>query len=525
MGAGASLGNELGGLQGVGGKRFYCHSCHRNMMYRGDGDDVDPEPAVACPYCQSTFMEEIEHFNPGNSGNSEGALGAGVDLEQLRSQRRDLESLSSDQARRLANAAIMLRLLEHQLQGELRQLQSAYSDAADTENQPMSPIMKKKLRKTKMEVDLICSQPSCPICSEDFLVGNCETTLPCGHAYHESCVVPWLDMKKTCPICRYELTDAVPTVEELERLTLEELQLKKEEEEEEEGKMSVDKKKEDGEMEKLVVNSETEDIPTKRKLATDIHDLMQSIASRKVEVDKSAALSPLRSPLRQRLEGQQPSSLEQRLEAVHRQGNVTAGQPSLSEIFGENITMRSESERRANPSSSNRTLRELMNEEEEHQARRQRILQQVRDAENSVPDFLRAPSTQRSRGIIQTQPRQQQHQQPTNNEDFMRSIGSILSNSNMGLGEAASADDDDQENNDSDGEETDNNSRSDISVTAGETINAPFPMSHATGRVASLGGIGGGIMPRTFIIRNGNVEERRIVMREAVEEEASGTVA
>ena len=91
----------------------------------------------------------------------------------------------------------------------------------------------------------------------------------------------------------------------------------------------------------------------------------------------------------------------------------------------------------------------------------------------------------------------------------------------MGLGEAASADDDDQENND----ETDNNSMSDISVTAGETINAPFPMSHATGRVASLGGIGGGIMPRTFIIRNGNVEERRIVMREAVEEEASGTVA
>ena len=137
-----------------------------------------------------------------------------------------------------------------------------------------------------------------------------------------------------------------------------------------------------------------------------------------------------------------------------------------------------------------------------------------------MPDFLRAPSSQRqplTRGIIQTQP---QERPQVSNDDFMRSIGSILSNSNMGMGVAAGADDADEE--EEEGGDEGEGRGSDIAVTAGQTINAPFPMSHATGRVARFGG--GGVVPRTFIIRNGNVEEQRIVMREAMEEEASGTV-
>jgi hypothetical protein len=54
------------------------------------------------------------------------------------------------------------------------------------------------------------------------------TQLPCSHFFHDACLMPWLDAKKTCPICRYEVTEAVPTVEELERFSIEELREKME---------------------------------------------------------------------------------------------------------------------------------------------------------------------------------------------------------------------------------------------------------------------------------------------------------
>jgi len=29
--------------------------------------------------------------------------------------------------------------------------------------------------------------------------------LPCGHAFHERCLVPWLRVSKDCPNCRHAL--------------------------------------------------------------------------------------------------------------------------------------------------------------------------------------------------------------------------------------------------------------------------------------------------------------------------------
>ncbi|VVB14658.1 unnamed protein product [Arabis nemorensis] len=45
----------------------------------------------------------------------------------------------------------------------------------------------------------------CAICKDEVLVEEKVKRLPCRHYYHGECIIPWLGLRNTCPVCRYEL--------------------------------------------------------------------------------------------------------------------------------------------------------------------------------------------------------------------------------------------------------------------------------------------------------------------------------
>ncbi|KAL3526655.1 hypothetical protein ACH5RR_011311 [Cinchona calisaya] len=58
--------------------------------------------------------------------------------------------------------------------------------------------------------DLTRNNVVCAVCKDEVCLGVKVTRLPCCHHYHQDCIVPWLSIRNTCPLCRYELpTDDV----------------------------------------------------------------------------------------------------------------------------------------------------------------------------------------------------------------------------------------------------------------------------------------------------------------------------
>ncbi|KAI3706286.1 hypothetical protein L6452_23918 [Arctium lappa] len=45
----------------------------------------------------------------------------------------------------------------------------------------------------------------CSICLDDFEVGAEAKEMPCKHRFHGECILPWLELHSSCPVCRYQL--------------------------------------------------------------------------------------------------------------------------------------------------------------------------------------------------------------------------------------------------------------------------------------------------------------------------------
>lgn len=187
--------------------RVFCRSCRRFSSSIGPTDN---DLFQTCGWCHSTFIVVVEDFHT--------MMQEALDSEQ---------ALTTEQAQQFVNAAVMIQLLELQLREELALLPRATQDTNSVSvgansdepilNSPLTENEWDNMWHVPLTIDLARIQPSCPICRDDHTVGERLLQLPCLHIYHMSCVMPWLTAKRTCPICRYNVTSELCSVDIFEK--------------------------------------------------------------------------------------------------------------------------------------------------------------------------------------------------------------------------------------------------------------------------------------------------------------------
>lgn len=73
------------------------------------------------------------------------------------------------------------------------------------------PTSESFIKNLPVVVQLDVESGDCAVCKDEMSIGSeAVLQLPCNHKYHGECIVPWLETRNTCPVCRYELpTDDV----------------------------------------------------------------------------------------------------------------------------------------------------------------------------------------------------------------------------------------------------------------------------------------------------------------------------
>ena len=99
MGSGVSF-----DMPSAGTLQYFCHSCRRMFPLLSNSITAEQN----CPFCNSSFLEDItDRYATSSHQHSHSH------------HERDRDEITEVQSRRLQNAALMLRILEAQLQEEL----------------------------------------------------------------------------------------------------------------------------------------------------------------------------------------------------------------------------------------------------------------------------------------------------------------------------------------------------------------------------------------------------------------------
>lgn len=56
-----------------------------------------------------------------------------------------------------------------------------------------------------VRVEIQDSRLQCSVCLDEFEVDEEAKEMPCKHKFHTGCILPWLELHSSCPVCRHQL--------------------------------------------------------------------------------------------------------------------------------------------------------------------------------------------------------------------------------------------------------------------------------------------------------------------------------
>ncbi|GMH04260.1 hypothetical protein Nepgr_006099 [Nepenthes gracilis] len=74
-----------------------------------------------------------------------------------------------------------------------------------TEHPPASKAAIESMPTIEIVEAYIKMETHCAVCKEPFEMGSEAREMPCKHIYHSDCILPWLSLRNSCPVCRHEL--------------------------------------------------------------------------------------------------------------------------------------------------------------------------------------------------------------------------------------------------------------------------------------------------------------------------------
>ncbi|KAG6714761.1 hypothetical protein I3842_05G218000 [Carya illinoinensis] len=149
---------------------YWCFHCHLAVRIAS----TNPSEII-CPRCAGQFVCEIDVARPRLV----------VDFTEYD---------PSPEARLLVALDLMLNELIEQL---------TQNDRPGPSPAPESAI--NAIPTVQITKDHLINDSNCPVCKDEFKVGGEARELPCKHIYHSDCIVPWLQLHNSCPVCRNEL--------------------------------------------------------------------------------------------------------------------------------------------------------------------------------------------------------------------------------------------------------------------------------------------------------------------------------
>ncbi|CAH8306335.1 unnamed protein product [Eruca vesicaria subsp. sativa] len=229
---------------------YWCYSCTRFVSVWSESEQGTTTLTVACPHCDGGFIEEV---TPSSSASAaaESPLPASTEVRSIDNTRRSVIRRRRSTRRPSFNPVIVLqggaagddseegerrrggggafefyyddgsgsglrplpdsvseilmgsgfeRLLE-----QLSQIEASGAGIGRSGNPPASKSAIEALPRVEISDCHVSAEESCAVCTEVFEAESEAREMPCKHIFHDDCITPWLSIRNSCPVCRFEL--------------------------------------------------------------------------------------------------------------------------------------------------------------------------------------------------------------------------------------------------------------------------------------------------------------------------------